>query len=598
MALLSLRDVSFSWSRELLLDGIDLEVDPGQRIGLLGRNGAGKSTLMKLMAGELEPDHGEILRAGGLQVARLEQEVPEGHKQSVFDTVAEGSHTHRAHGEEWKIEQDVERILSRMGLDGDVSFATLSSGMKRRTLLARSLVDRPGVLLLDEPTNHLDIESITWLEGFLKSYEGTLVFVTHDRVFLQALSTRILEVDRGRIFDWACDYETFLRRKAAELESEEKQNKLFDKKLAQEEVWIRQGIKARRTRNEGRVRALKSLREERSARRDLQGNVKMQAQEAQRSGRLVIEAKDVSFAYDQEPIVADLSLMIARGEKIGIIGPNGAGKSTLLKLLLGELKPSQGSIRHGTQLEVLYFDQLRQQLDEEKTVIDNVGEGQENLEINGKSKHIYGYLQEFLFTPERSRQQVKFLSGGERNRLLLARLLKRPSNVLVLDEPTNDLDSETLDLLEELVDSYAGTLLLVSHDRAFLNNVVTSTLVFESGGQVKQYDGGYDDYLRQKQAQGEVSPPVANPSKIVQPKKPAAAKDDRLSYKEKRDLDALPKQIETLEADREESHAAMADPEFFKLPGDEIVQAKSRLEAIESTLQENYARWEALEARR
>ncbi|MFP6762974.1 MAG: ATP-binding cassette domain-containing protein, partial [Planctomycetaceae bacterium] len=494
--------------------------------------------------------------------------------------------------EDWKTDHAVERIMSRLKLDGASTFGTLSSGMKRRVLLARALVSEPDILLLDEPTNHLDIDSITWLEGFLKSFSGTLVFVTHDRVFLQALATRIIEVDRGQLFDWTCDYDTFLKRKQAALDAEEKQQAEFDRRLAEEEVWIRQGIKARRTRNEGRVRALKTMREERRERRDKVGNVRMQAQAADRSGRLVIETKEMAFSWGESPTISGLSTMIMRGDKIGIIGPNGAGKTTLLKLLLGDLQPTSGSLRHGTKLEVIYFDQLREQIDEEKTVVENVGEGQELLQFNGRSRHIYGYLQEFLFTPERARRPARSLSGGERNRLLLARIFKRPSNLMVLDEPTNDLDSETLELLEELVANYQGTLLLVSHDRAFLNNVVTSTLVFEGNGQVKDYSGGYDDYIRQR---GEVaSGSTGGPGKKakLRPVKPAVRKRN---WKESRELETLPVKIEQLEMEQSELHATMAEPEFYRQDGAEISRASERLTRIEEELDTLMTRWEELE---
>jgi ABC transport system ATP-binding/permease protein len=498
---------------------------------------------------------------------------------------------------QWEIDQAVQRVLSRMSLEGDVEFANLSSGMKRRTLLAQALVREPDLLLLDEPTNHLDIESITWLEGFLSRYSGTLLFITHDRVFLQALATRILEVDRGHLFDWTCDYQTFLKRKEAALHAEEQQNALFDRKLAEEEVWIRQGIKARRTRNEGRVRALKKMREERQQRRERVGNVSMQARDAERSGRLVIEAKDVSFAYDGQPIVNGFSTLVSRGDKVGIIGPNGAGKSTLLKLMLGDLTPQSGTIRHGTKLQVIYFDQLREQIDEEKTVVENVGEGQEILDLGGRKQHIYGYLQDFLFTPERARRPARYLSGGERNRLLLARIFKRPSNVMVLDEPTNDLDAETLELLEELVAGYSGTVLLVSHDRAFLNNVVTSTLVFEGDGRVKEYDGGYDDYLRQRDAAATTSAlpqEQSGPSKPQQTARPAADKPRKLSYKERQELESLPQQIEDLEAEQARLHAAMSAPDYFRQDAATLAADAARLDHISTELAAKYERWETL----
>jgi ATP-binding cassette subfamily F protein uup len=611
MSHLSLSRVSFSWGGPLLLDGVDIEIDQGERIGLLGRNGTGKSTLMKILAGEIDPDDGEILRANGLRVARLEQEVSQAYAGSVADIVAEGlaasggkgadetdgSIVGRSHIDNWQVDQAVERVLSRMKLDGNDAFETLSSGMKRRSLLAKALVAEPDILLLDEPTNHLDIEAISWLERFLKGYDGTLVFVTHDRVFLQALVTRIIEIDRGRLFDWTCDYATFLKRKQAALDAEEQQSRQFERKLAQEEVWIRQGIKARRTRNEGRVRALKKMRDEHQNRRRQIGNVRMQAVEADRSGRLVIEAKDVSFAYGDQIVVDNLSTLITCGDRIGIIGPNGSGKTTLLKLLLGELEPAAGTIRHGTRLQVVYFDQLREQIDEEKTVVENVGEGQEILLIGEKRKHIYGYLQDFLFTPERARRPARFLSGGERNRLLLAKLFTRPSNVIVLDEPTNDLDTETLELLEELVTNYAGTLLLVSHDRAFLNNVVTSTLVFEGNGQIKEYAGGYDDYLRSREAAVTSAAETPKPAKKPKSDQLSTGKPARLNYNEQRELESLPKKIDALEQQQRELHTAMAAPAFFKQQGSEIANAKSRLDAIERELSELYARWGKLDAR-
>ena len=600
MPLLSLRDVSFTFSHPTLLDGITIEIEQGERIGLLGRNGAGKSTLMKLLAGELPPDNGAVIPAAGLRIARLIQEVPQDSQGTVSEMIAAGvretgvdSMPASEPEDDWKTEHAVERMVSRLKLDGDSSFGTLSSGMKRRVLLARALVSEPDILLLDEPTNHLDIDSITWLEGFLKSCSGTLIFVTHDRVFLQALATRIIEIDRGRLFDWSCDYATFLRRKQAALDAEEKQQAQFDRRLAEEEVWIRQGIRARRTRNEGRVRALKAMREERRQRREKAGNVRMQAQDAERSGRLVLEAREITFSRGESPIIASLSMMIMRGDRIGIIGPNGAGKTTLLKLLLGELQPTSGSLRHGTRLQVIYFDQLREQIDEEKTVVENVGEGQELLQIHGQSRHIYGYLQEFLFTPERARRPARYLSGGERNRLLLARIFKRPSNLMVLDEPTNDLDSETLELLEELVTNYQGTLLLVSHDRAFLNNVVTSTLVFEEDGRVKDYSGGYDDYLRQRDQAAAQSGP--EPVEKMKPRADRAAPRKR-SWNESRELEAIPEQIEQLETQQSELHAAMAEPEFYRQDGAEIAAASERLAGIEADLETLMQRWEELEA--
>lgn len=592
MSLVSLRNVSFTWAGPSLLEAVDLEIGRGERIGLLGRNGAGKSTLMKIIVGDVPPDHGEVKHHDGIRIGRLVQEVPDGTDQSVAQIVKHGAAT--IEDEDWKVEQRLERLLTQMGLDGDSQFSQLSSGMKRRALLAQALIHEPDLLLLDEPTNHLDISSIIWLENFLKNFSGTILFVTHDRVFLQALSTRILEVDRGRLFDWTCDYQTFLKRRDAALAAEEQANIAFDKKLAEEEVWIRQGIKARRTRNEGRVRALKKMRQERQQRREKLGNVKMSVGEGDRSGQLVVRAKDVSFAYpDAVPTIENFTTTINRGDKIGIIGPNGAGKSTLLKLILGDLTPSTGEIRHGTNLKIIYFDQLREQIDDEKTVAENVGEGQEELVIDGKQRHIYGYLQDFLFTPERARRPARFLSGGERNRMLLARIFKRPSNLMVLDEPTNDLDAETLELLEEILMSYSGTLLLVSHDRAFLNNVVTSTLVLNGDGTVHEYDGGYDDYLLQSAHQITETTPQKKAEPVVANQSPIEKKA-KLSYKEKQELAKLPDLIDQLESEQSELQAEMSTPDYFKRGGDEISVATNRLQEISNELERIYERWEEL----
>lgn len=590
MPLLSLRNITFTYSGPPLLDGVTIEIEKGERIGLLGRNGAGKSTLMKIIAGEVTPDDGDVRLADEARVARLVQEVPEGTTGTVAEVIRGGI---VADDDEWQIDNAVEKVLSRMSLDGTAVFGTLSSGMKRRTLLARALVSEPEVLLLDEPTNHLDIESISWLERFLKGYSGTLLFITHDRVFLRALATRIIEIDRGSLFDWTCDYATFLKRRQQLLDAEDKQNAEFDRKLAEEERWIRQGIKARRTRNEGRVRALKQMRVERSERRRRVGDVNMRALEAERSGRLVIEAKGVSFSYEDDPIVSGLSTLIMRGDKVGIIGPNGAGKTTLLKLLLGDLKPDAGTVRHGTKLQVIYFDQLREQIDEEKTVVENVGQGQELLQFGGSRLHIYGYLQNFLFTPERARRPARFLSGGERNRLLLARIFTKPSNLMVLDEPTNDLDAETLELLEELVSDYSGTVLLVSHDRAFINNVATSTLAFDAGGVVREYDGGYDDYVRQR---GEVSvaPAETDPESPKQRTKAAPAATRKLSYNEQRELDALPDRIEQLETEQARLNERMSDASFYRESPDVIGQVTARAAEIEEELMQCLERWEEL----
>jgi len=595
MPLLSLRDVSVSFGGPKILDGVNLQIDRGERVCLLGRNGEGKSTLLKLIKGELPSEGGETVRQQGLKIARLAQEVPVGRGGTVADLVAEGladdTSPHAIEEEGHR----VDAILSRTGLDPDAIFDALSSGMKRRVLLAKALVSDPDILLLDEPTNHLDIDAIRWLEDFLLRYGVTLIFVTHDRAFLGRLATRIIELDRGRLFDWPCDYPTFLKRRDELLAAEQRQNALFDKRLAQEEVWIRKGIEARRTRNEGRVRALKAMREARLKRREKQGTARVQLQEAERSGALVAEAKGVGFAYGDRPIVRDLTVSVMRGDKVGIIGPNGAGKTTLIRLLLGQLEPQEGTVRLGTNLEVAYFDQLKATLDDEKTVQQNVSE-YETIPINGRSKHVLGYLQDFLFSPDRARTLVKYLSGGERSRLLLAKLFTKPANVLVLDEPTNDLDVETLELLESLLVEFAGTVLMVSHDRAFLNDVVTSTLAFEGDGRIKEYDGGYDDYLRQRQS----SAPAPTPAPAAAAAKPAPApakeRPKKLSNKERRELEELPARIETLEATRQGLHDTMADPAFYRRDGEAIAEVKAQLDALEQELAAAYERWEALEA--
>jgi ABC transport system ATP-binding/permease protein len=503
MALISLQEVSLGFGGPLLLDEINLQVERGEWVGLLGRNGMGKSTLLKLVYGSLAPERGVVARQQNLRVAYLPQEIPQGLAGTVTEVVASGLDEStpgpKTKPEEapWQRQLQVEQVIARMSLDPQANFDSLSAGLKRRVLLARGLVKSPDLLLLDEPTNHLDIQSIDWLETFLKRWGGTLLFVTHDRVFLQKLTTRIVELDRGRLFDWDCDYVTFLKRKEALLAAERDQNTLFDKKLAMEEQWIRQGIEARRTRNEGRVRALLRLRELRRERREQPGKIRMQIQSERRSGRLVIEAEEVGFSFGAQAIVRNLSTTIQRGDKVGIIGPNGSGKTTLLRILMGELSPQHGEVKHGANVEMAYFDQLRSQLDETKSVLDNVGEGRDTITINGKPRNLIGYLEDFLFTRERLNAPISALSGGERNRLLLARLLARPANLLVLDEPTNDLDIETLEILENLLLEYTGTLLLVSHDRAFLNNLVTSTLAMDGAGGVSETIGGYDDWQRQ-----------------------------------------------------------------------------------------------------
>ena len=595
MSLLNLSDVTFSWDGSILLDQIDLDLSHGEHVGLLGRNGCGKSTLMKVLAGEIEADKGHIRRAKDLQVTRLAQEVPEGLDEKVRDFI--GADLQFSEEDIWQKEKAVGSVLKQMKLNGDDPVRTLSSGMKRRVLLAKTIVSKPDVLLLDEPTNHLDIDSILWLEGFLKNYTGTVVFVTHDRVFLQTLAQRIIEIDRGKLFDWSCDYPTFLKRKQAFLEAEEKQNAQFDKKLAQEEVWIRKGVMARRTRNEGRVRVLEKMREDRKERRKQIGSVNMQAMEAGRSGQLVVETRNLSFAYEMEPVVSDLSTVIMRGDRIGIVGKNGSGKTTLLKLLLGDLKPTEGSVRQGTKLEIIYFDQLRQQIDEDKSIAENIGEGQGAITINGHSKNIYSYLEDFLFTPDQARQPVRHLSGGEKNRLLLAQLFKYPANLIVMDEPTNDLDAETLELLEEMIANFKGTLLLVSHDRAFLNNVVQSTLVLEGNGVVREYAGGYDDYLIQQKA---TVPNIYKGTKATKIKRPKtiANKLKKLTFKEQKLLEALPEKIAQLEEEQSGIQEQLDDPEFFKKTWQITQKATQRFEALGAELLGAYAQWEELDAKK
>jgi ATP-binding cassette subfamily F protein uup len=601
MALIQLTNLSIGFRGPPLLDDVSCAIEPGQRIGLMGRNGSGKTTLMRVLCSDIPPDHGERILSPGTKVSLLPQAVPRDLAGRLNEVVLSGlppEETDDSHL--WQAQEKVDRLLSRMSLDADLEVSELSSGMKRRVFLARTLISEPDVLLLDEPTNHLDIDAITWLEDFLSRWPATLLFVTHDRAFLRRLATRILEIDRGRLFDWSCDYETFLVRKEAALAAEEKQNALFDKKLAQEEAWIRQGIKARRTRNEGRVRALKELRLKRSERREVTGKAKLTIQSGDRSGALVAKVDKISFAYDERPIVRDFSTTIMRGDKIGVIGPNGAGKTTLLRLLLGKLPPQSGSVRLGTNLQIAYFDQLRDQLDEEATVQDSVGEGTDTISINGASRHVLGYLQDFLFTPDRARTQVKFLSGGERNRVFLAKLFTKPANMIVLDEPTNDLDTETLELLEERLVQFDGTLLVVSHDRAFLNNVVTSTIVFESGG-AREYVGGYDDWLRQR------AEPVFTSEEAIKPTKSkvvvAAASEAslpqpskrRLNYKEKRELENLPATVERLDSEIAKLHATMADPEFYQKPASVIAEKAARLKELEQQLATAYERWEDLE---
>jgi len=634
MAVLSVTTVSMSFGGPKLLDGVSVQIEPGQRVCIVGRNGEGKSTLLRLLSGDLTPDSGDIARAPGLKLARLSQKVPEALSGTVFEVAALGlgelgrqlaahhatqladdaaglAAAQAAISEQngWAALADVEAAISRLGLDPEARFEDLSGGLKRRALLARAIASGPDVLLLDEPTNHLDIDSIAWLEEFLLRHVKTLVFITHDRMFLRRMATRILELDRGKLSDFACDYDTFLTRKEAMLASEEKTWSEFDKKLAREEVWVRQGIKARRTRNEGRVRELLKLREERALRRERPGSASIAVQEAERSGRLVVEAKAAGYAWQGGEVVFEgLNLTILRGDKLGLIGPNGAGKTTLLQVLLGRLAPTSGRVRLGTNLEVAYFDQHREELDPEKTVRESVAGGADHIDFGGRTRHVMGYLKDFLFTADRANTPVRLLSGGERNRLLLARLFTRPCNLLVMDEPTNDLDAETLELLEDRLVEFSGTLIIVSHDRAFLNNVVTSTLAFEGGGVVREYVGGYDDWLRQRPA------PVAEANAAAKTRPPAAkpaapqaeqAKPRKRSFKEERELEALraelaelPGKIELLEAKIATAQERLAEPDLYKQGGSAAVSnARAALAALEADHDIVFARWEAAEAR-
>ena len=613
-----------------LLDDVTLQVEPGERVAIIGRNGAGKSTLLQILSGELAPDRGTVWREPGARVARLVQDVPLSTTASVFDVVAEGlgdlaglvrayhhaavevAHDHSARAMErlgalqheleerdgWRLEQRVELVLSRLSLAAEVVVDTLSGGWKRRVLLARALVAQPELLLLDEPTNHLDVEAIEWLEAFLVDYAGAVVFVTHDRAFLERLASRIVELDRGRLTSWAGDYATFVRKKEEWLANEGVQQEKFDKRLAQEEAWLRQGIKARRTRDEGRVKALMAMRVERAARREQPGRVRLDVSMADATGKMVFEAEDLRKGYGDRPVVADFSTRILRGDRVGLIGPNGAGKTTLLRLLVGELAPDAGEVRRGTNVQVAYFDQQREQLDPERTVVETLADGNDTVEVNGQRRHVHGYLQDFLFSPERARSPVKALSGGERNRLLLARLFTRPANVLVLDEPTNDLDLETLELLEAQLVAWPGTLLLVSHDRRFMDNVVTSTLAFEGDGRIGEFVGGYEDWRRQtggrKPADGNRQP--ADRSSPVDRTKGASSSERRkLSFKEQRELEALPARIEALEGEQARLGAEVSAPDFYRKPASDIHAAMSRLEALPAEIEKALRRWDELE---
>ncbi len=630
MPLIQLKNIQVSFGGPPLLDNLSLTIEPNERICLIGRNGAGKSTLMKVLNREIKADSGEIIVEGGAVIAQLEQEVPQDMSGSVYEVVASGlaetgkllSQFHALNEEDdigseawmkrmekiqheleacngWHFQNTIDTVISRLELNPDTDFGKLSGGIKRRVLLARALVQEPDVLLLDEPTNHLDIEAIIWLEEFLLGFKGSLVFITHDRSFLRRLATRIIEIDRGNATSWPGDYDNFLRRKEEMLHAEELENARFDKKLAQEEVWIRQGIKARRTRNEGRVRALEKMRKERGQRREQQGSAKIQVDVGERTGKRVVEVEHIRYTLPNgRVLVDDFSTLVQRGDKIGLIGPNGVGKTTLLKILLGELKPDSGKVIEGTNLQVAYFDQLRSQLDEDRSVKDNLDRGADKVSINGKEKHVISYLQDFLFTPDRANSPVKALSGGERNRLLLAKLFIKPANVLVLDEPTNDLDVDTLELLEELLLNYTGTVLIVSHDRAFINNLVTSCFVFEGNGKISEYFGSYDDWIRQKPAINapKCTPKQKNKNENTASKKEKKGKNNKkLSFNEQHELKNLPAEIEELENKVAELEAQMADPNFFKQDHKATSAVTDELQTINATLKSKYERWEELE---
>jgi ATP-binding cassette subfamily F protein uup len=626
MPIVTLDHVSVAYGHLPLLDDVVLQVEARERVSLIGRNGSGKSTLLRTIHGDTPPDAGSIWRQPGLRIARLEQDVRLSAARPVFDVVADGlggpstghgagPSTELRAGSEVEQHWRVDRVLSHLGLSPDPIVDTLSGGEQRRVLLARALVSQPDLLLLDEPTNHLDIAAITWLEAFLVDYPGAVMFVTHDRAFLQRIATRIVELDRGRLLSWPGDYADFLRKKEAWLANEATQQAKFDKRLTEEEAWLRQGVKARRTRNEGRVKALMAMRQERAARRVSAGAVRLRMERGDPSGQLVFEAEGVSKSFAGKIVVRDLTTRVMRGDRIGLIGPNGTGKTTALRLLIGAIEPDGGRVRHGANIQIAYYDQQREQLDPERTVFDTVGDGNDTVIVNGQPRHVHGYLSDFLFAPERARSPVKALSGGERNRLLIARLLTQPANVLVLDEPTNDLDLETLELLESQLLEWTGTLLLVSHDRVFLDNVVTSTLVFEGDGRVQEYVGGYDDWLRQRSAgEGSVGSPARQARRRVDtgratPAAQAVASPVRpdgeprpnpprkLSFKEQRELDALPARIEALEAEERTLNATFGDPGFYKEPAETIRRTLARLEEVRAELAVAYARWDELDSR-
>ena len=598
MLIARLDKVSLSFGLRPLLDAVDLQIDKGERVCLLGRNGEGKSSLLKLLMREIPPDSGEVWIRPGARTASLAQEVSSASEDAVRSVVAQGIEAASVDGD-WQAQLRVDQILSRLELDGDAPLSSLSGGWRRRAMLGRALVAEPDLLLLDEPTNHLDIEAITWLEEMMAEFPGALMFVSHDRAFVRRLASRIVDLDRGRLRDWPGTYDDFVLRKRAALDVEAKHAALFDKKLAQEEAWIRQGVEARRTRNEGRVRALKQLRVERRERREQVGLVDLKVEEASPSGKLVFEAQDASFSFGGASVIDGLSARIMRGDRIGIIGPNGCGKTTLIKLLMGELEPSSGSLYRGTSLKPAYFDQQRDKLDPEASIMENVTAGSGDMvTIGGRTRHVSGYLRDFLFPPERLQAPVSMLSGGERNRLLLAKLFAKPSNLLVMDEPTNDLDAETLDLMEEMVADYAGTLLLVSHDRSFLDNVVTGTLVFEGRGRIGEYVGGYTDSMRQQRQRAEQA--VRNTEAAQRPPSAPepAPKARKRAYKEQRELDALPAAIEKIEAEQAALQASLSDPSLFKQNPDRARDAVERLRWLAGELETAYSRWNALESGR
>ena len=645
MPLVSLDNISLAYGHLPLLDGANLQIDARERVCVVGRNGAGKSTLLQIVSGELAPDSGSVWTEPGVRVARLSQDVPLSAHRPVFDVVAEGlgdlgeliaSYHHAAvevseHADPgpaleklgrlqheleerdgWRLEERVELVLSKLDLPSETIVDTLSGGWRRRVLLARALVAEPTLLILDEPTNHLDIEAMLWLETFLTDYPGAVLFVTHDRVFLERLATRIVELDRGALTSWPGDYLTFLRKKEEWLANEAVRNEKFDKRLAEEEVWLRRGVKARRTRDEGRVRALLAMRTERAARRMQLGAVRLQASDTERSGQMVFEAEHLSKSYGDKVVVKDCSVRVMRGDRIGLIGPNGAGKTTLLRLLRGEIPPDSGTVREGAGVQTAYYDQQREQLDPERTVFETVGDGNDTVTVSGITKHVHGYLSDFLFSSERANSPVKALSGGERNRLLLARLFTRPANVLILDEPTNDLDIETLELLEAFLVDWPGTLLLVSHDRRFIDNVVTSTLVFEGDGRVAEYVGGYEDWLRQRDTATpkRISPAPAATPKAAAPKtaapKAAAPNDEapkkakstkKLSFREQQEFDALPARIEALEQEQEQLSAALASADFYKQGAEAIKKTLARVDEVKDLLLAAMARWDDLDSR-